>query len=68
METKRSYELLKKVIEQLVLALFDFDRVFQVDCKASGKAIGAMLSQEGRLIALFSEKLNEAKKGVFVYD
>ena len=65
----RSFELLtKKVIEQPVLVLPDFSKVFQVDCDASGSVIGAVLSQEGKHIAYFSEKLNDAKKNCYVYD
>ena len=65
----KSFELLKKkVIEQPVLALLDFSNAFQVDCDASGNAIGAILSQEGKPIAYFSEKLNDAKKKYYVYD
>ena len=65
--TIRSFEFLKKkVTEQPVLALPDFNKVFQVDC--DGSAIGAILSQEGKPIAYFSEKLNDAKKKYFVYD
>ena len=65
----RSFELLKKkVIEQPVLVLLDFSKVFQVDCDASGSAIGAVLSQEGKPIAYFSEKLNDAKKKYSIYD
>ena len=51
-----------------MLALLDFNKVFQVDCDASSSAIGAILSQKGKLIAYFSEKLNDAKKKYYVYD
>jgi RNase H-fold protein (predicted Holliday junction resolvase) len=60
--------LKKKVIEQLVLALPNFKKVFQVDCDASGNAIGVVLSQEGRHVSYFSENLNNAKKKYFFYD
>ena len=59
--------LKKKVKEQLVLALLDFNKVFQVDCDVSGNAIGVVLSQEGSPIAYFSKKLNDAKK-YSIYD
>ena len=42
--------------------------MFQVDCDARGNVIGAILSQEGNLIAYFSEKLNDVKKKYYVYD
>ena len=51
-----------------MLALPNFSKVFQVDCGARGSAIGAILSQEGKPIAYFSEKLNDAKKKYYAYD
>ena len=65
----KNFNLYKeKVTEQPILALLDFNKMFQVDYDASGIAIGAFLSQEGRLVAYFSEKLDDAKRKYFVYD
>lgn len=42
--------------------------MFQVDCDHSGTAIGAVMSQEGKLVSYFNEKLNDAKRKYYVYD
>ena len=65
----KSFNLLKhKVTKQPILAIPNFNEVFQVDYDASGTMIGVVVSQEGRPIAYFSEKLNDAKRKYSVYD
>ena len=59
--------LKKKVMEKPILAFPDFQKIFTIECDASNLAIEAVFSQEGRPIALFSEKLNEAKRNYYSY-
>jgi hypothetical protein len=68
-ESEKSFNLLKrKITEQPILVLPDFQKTFQVKCDANGFATGVVLSQDDRLIAYFSEKLNEVKVKYSTYD
>ena len=46
----------------------NFNKVFIDECDASTKAIGGVFNQEGKPVAFFSEKLNDAKQRYSFYD
>ena len=58
----------EKLSTALVLALPNFDKVFQVECDAFLVGIGTVLSQDNRPVAFFSEKVCEAQSKWLAYE
>ncbi|KAF3641486.1 hypothetical protein FXO38_21615 [Capsicum annuum] len=67
--TDTAFKKLKKAITSApILALPDFFKEFMVETDASGEGIGAMLVQENKTIAFFSQGLSDRNKALAVYE
>jgi hypothetical protein len=68
-EEEKKFNILKEnITKKMILVLPDFGKTFQVRYDTSEVVIGAVLSQDNRHVAYFSEKLNDTKKNYSTYD
>nr|GEX97608.1 putative reverse transcriptase domain-containing protein [Tanacetum cinerariifolium] len=68
-EAELAFQVVKEMLTTLpILVLHDFSKVFELHNDASKVVIGGVLSQGGRSVAYFSEKLIEPKSRYTTYD
>lgn len=66
--TEAFQQVKHKITSAPILILPDFTQPFELHCDASKIGIGAVLSQEGRPVSFFSEKLSGSKSNYSTYD
>ena len=68
-EADAAFSLIKhKLTSAPILILPDFTQTFELHCDASKLGIGAVLSQQGKPVAYYSEKLSGARGRYSTYD
>jgi hypothetical protein len=68
-EQEKAFNLLKeKLISTPLLVLPNFAKTFEIECDALDIGIRAILMQDKRLIAYFSEKFNGVTLNYAIYD
>jgi len=66
---EEAFKILKEKLSSTpLLQLPNFEKMFEIECDASGVGIGAVLMQQGKPIAYFSEKLRGAPLKYSTYD
>ena len=69
MVAQRAFETINdRLCSTPILALSNFDLLFEVECDASRVGIGAVLTQAQHPLAFFSEKLNGSRLNYVTYD